>query len=84
MLFHFNLTHAWSEDGQHWQWASHSTADLTVKLQNGRLQARKDHERPRVTLTADGDLKTIFVSSQNPDYGPDGAEILAFATKAIA
>lgn len=83
VLFHMNLSHAWSEDAVNWHWSSEATAELHLQPDG---VYRDDHERPRVVLDENGDLAAILVGSHFPDSDPhlkctDAAQLLMFKTK---
>ena len=42
-----------------WHWSNEATATTKVRREDGTLVVRKDHERPRVSLTEDGDLAAV-------------------------
>ena len=72
-LFHSApaLTHAWSEDGIHWRW----TGSLTgPKVKHGG----GDHQRPRVTLTKDGDIEAIFATTEVDPSVSDASHLVVF------
>jgi len=75
-------THAWSEDGvSDWHWSNEATATTEVRKEDGTLVVRQDHERPRVSLTEDGDLAAVFVaSSAHQTATSDDAQLLVYET----
>lgn len=68
------LSHAWSEDAFHWEWSSVLTGPEPSAAGN-------DHERPRVTLDANGDLDFLFLSHMTTEAassGEDEAALLVY------
>ena len=64
-----------------WHWSNEATATTEVRREDGTLVVRKDHERPRVSLTEDGDLAAVFVaSSAHQTATSDDAQLLVYET----
>ena len=82
-LFHQNLTHAWSESGvSDWHWSNEATAITELRRADGTTVVRNDHERPRVSLTKDGDLAAVFVASAaHQTATSDDAQLLVYETR---
>eukprot|EP01048_Picozoa_sp_COSAG05_P022766 COSAG05_NODE_4677_length_1414_cov_1.565779_1_plen_398_part_00 len=74
---HPDLTHAWSADGLIWHWSPQVSGPPNHMAQGGG-----DNERPRVLLTADGDLDWLFVGQllavTGAGGGQDAARLAAF------
>ena len=77
---HPDLTHAWSEDGLTWKWSPQVSGPPNHLAQGGG-----DNERPRVLLTAEGDLDWLFVGQllavKGAGGGQDAARLAAFKAK---
>eukprot|EP00041_Stephanoeca_diplocostata_P028645 m.825352 g.825352 ORF g.825352 m.825352 type:complete len:393 (-) comp23406_c0_seq47:2227-3405(-) len=63
------LSHGWSLDGLNWDWSDDISGPPIV-------HRGADHERPRVTLDANGDIAALFVSTLVPTFPGDDASRL--------
>jgi hypothetical protein len=73
------LTHGWSEDAITWQWNPQITGP---NVDPESLMG--DYQRPRVVVTPEGDVETVFVSQitgkGEQGDGADASSLVAFET----
>jgi hypothetical protein len=74
-----SLTHGWSEDALTWQW---NPQVMGPAVDPEGLMG--DFQRPRVVVTPEGDVETIFVSQETgkgeEGDGADASSLVAFET----